>query len=281
MPVVRQISSGFWEDTDIVDNYTAEDKYFFLYCLTNPHSNLLGCYEISIKQMANELDWSKEQVEKVLYRFIEVHQRMKYDNDSKELLVINWCKYNWSMSPKCLESLLKNLELVKNDTFHDLLLEMIENRYPMDTVSIPYTYRIARTYSNTNIISIFNSITNTKNNNLLKEENKNKEEIPFEEIINYLNEKIGTRYLSTSTKTRDLIRARWNQGFRLEDFYTVIDKKVNDWFNDNEMKVFLRPETLFSNKFESYLNQLTKKKTTKDLVEVLDFSRFTDGSDKK
>ena len=105
-----------------------------------------------------------------------------------------------------------------------------------------------------------------------------KEEIPYKKIIDYLNEKIGTNYQHTSRKTRDLIKARWNDGFRLNDFYTVIDKKVIEWYNDNKMKMYLRPETLFSNKFESYLNQLDKTLTTKDFAGQLDFSRFMGGN---
>ena len=90
-------------------------------------------------------------------------------------------------------------------------------------------------------------------------ENKN---FPYDKICEYLNNKINSNYKPTSKKTRDLIKARFNEGFTLEDFKTVIDKKVLDWSKDEKMSKFLRPETLFSNKFESYLNQTTTRKVT-------------------
>lgn len=74
-------------------------------------------------------------------------------------------------------------------------------------------------------------------------------------VVDYLNEKCGTKYKHSSTETQRLIVARLNQGFSLEDFKKVIDNKVADWGNDSQMSKFLRPQTLFSNKFESYLNQ--------------------------
>lgn len=79
--------------------------------------------------------------------------------------------------------------------------------------------------------------------------------IPYREIVDYLNAKAGTSYRHTSKKTQQLIRARWNEGFRLDDFKTVIDNKVTEWLNDPKMNKYLRPETLFGTKFESYLNQ--------------------------
>ncbi len=84
---------------------------------------------------------------------------------------------------------------------------------------------------------------------------KPKEVIPFDEIVGYLNEKAGTRFKASSADTRRHIRARWAEGFRLEDFKTVIDKKVAEWGTDAKMLIYLRPLTLFSTKFESYLNQ--------------------------
>ena len=75
----------------------------------------------------------------------------------------------------------------------------------------------------------------------------------FSEIICYLNEKAGTHYKANSEATRRLISARVNEGFVLEDFRTVIDRKCAEWLGTN-MAMYLRPQTLFGTKFESYLN---------------------------
>ena len=96
--------------------------------------------------------------------------------------------------------------------------------------------------------------------------------IPYKEICDYLNKLTNSNYRYSTKKTKDLIKARFNEGFTLEDFKTVIQKKTIDWINDKEFKKYLRPETLFGSKFESYLNQPTKELTTKDLS--LDLSDF-------
>ena len=83
-----------------------------------------------------------------------------------------------------------------------------------------------------------------------------KEPIPYAEIITYFNEVAGTHYLLRGKEIKRFIKARWNDGFRLEDFKTVLDKKTAQWKNDSKMSKYLRFETLFSNKFESYLNEV-------------------------
>ena len=77
---------------------------------------------------------------------------------------------------------------------------------------------------------------------------------PYEAIISYLNEKAGTNYRASAAKSRQHINARWAEGYRLEDFKAVIDKKVAEWLNDPKFGKYLRPETLFGTKFEGYLN---------------------------
>lgn len=86
----------------------------------------------------------------------------------------------------------------------------------------------------------------------------NKEKIPYKEIIDCLNSLAKTNYRSTTKETKDKIKARWNEGFRLNDFETVIKNKCNDWLG-TDMEKFLRPITLFGTKFESYLNQKPHK----------------------
>ena len=82
------------------------------------------------------------------------------------------------------------------------------------------------------------------------------EPIPYAEIITYFNEVAGTHYLLRGKEIKRFIKARWNDGFRLDDFKTVLDKKAGQWKNDAKMSKYLRFETLFSNKFESYLNEV-------------------------
>lgn len=79
----------------------------------------------------------------------------------------------------------------------------------------------------------------------------NTDEIKY--IVEYLNEKAGTKYKHTTAKTKTAIHARAAEGFTLDNFKTVIDKKCKEWIG-TEYEKYLRPETLFGTKFEGYLN---------------------------
>lgn len=90
-------------------------------------------------------------------------------------------------------------------------------------------------------------------------------------ILNHLNKRTGANYRYTTKSTRDKINARLNEGYVLDDFIEVIDKKCVEWMN-TDMQKYLRPETLFGTKFEGYLNQPAKKLTTKDMpIDITDF----------
>lgn len=86
---------------------------------------------------------------------------------------------------------------------------------------------------------------------------KNVKNVSIVEIIKFLNKLSGKNYKTGSAKTRALIVARENEGFTTDDFKKVIQKKVNEW-KGSDMETYLRPETLFGTKFESYLNQPEK-----------------------
>ncbi|KAB2194062.1 phage protein [Staphylococcus epidermidis] len=77
---------------------------------------------------------------------------------------------------------------------------------------------------------------------------------PYRDVIDYLNQRAGKNYKSTTKKNQTVIRARTDEGFSLDDFKRVIDNKVAEWKGTN-MEKYLRPETLFGTKFEGYLNQ--------------------------
>ena len=104
-----------------------------------------------------------------------------------------------------------------------------------------------------------------------REDKSNKDTMPCceeaKEIIEYLNSRCNTRYRANTDSTKKHINARLKEGFTVEDFKQVIDTKVAEWGKDAKMRKFLRPETLFGTKFESYLNQSIPTKTVREYGE--------------
>ena len=74
-------------------------------------------------------------------------------------------------------------------------------------------------------------------------------------IIDYLNKRAGKKYSVKTKKTAQLIHRLLDNGFTVEDFERVIDIKCKQWLNNEKMNQYLRPRTLFSEKFEDYLNE--------------------------
>ena len=79
--------------------------------------------------------------------------------------------------------------------------------------------------------------------------------LPYKQIIEYLNSRCNTSYKHTAKATQGYIRARFNEGYRFEDFKKVIDSKFKQWGSDAKMCAYLRPQTLFGTKFEDYLQE--------------------------
>lgn len=94
---------------------------------------------------------------------------------------------------------------------------------------------------------------NLKESNTFNKPSNNTDKNNIAAVVAYLNEKAGTNYRASSKATARHIEARFNEGYTLQDFYTVIDKKVAEW-KGGDMEKYLRPETLFGSKFEGYLN---------------------------
>ena len=106
------------------------------------------------------------------------------------------------------------------------------------------------------LCNVTGNVTVTQCNGIDIEEDTEKEtdtEI-YKTIVSYLNQKAGTKYKPTTPKTKTAIKARLSEGFTVDDFKVVIDKKCAEWLGNDTMEKYLRPETLFGTKFEGYLN---------------------------
>ena len=153
MALYRTISMSFWTDSKVADDFTPEDRYFYLYLFTNPHTNLCGCYEISIKQAVTETGYSKDTIENLIERFEEYHNVIRYSPTTKEILLLNWHKYNWTKSEKFRKPLLAEIGRVKNKRFKEYLLKIAHSEgdgYGIDTTCIDtsVTVTVTDTVSN-------------------------------------------------------------------------------------------------------------------------------------
>lgn len=89
----------------------------------------------------------------------------------------------------------------------------------------------------------------------------------YKKIIDHLNEKTSMKFKASSKDTQKHINARLHEGFKIDDFIKVIDKKAADWIG-TDFAQYLRPSTLFGTKFESYLNAPARKKYGANGVEI-------------
>ena len=172
MGTYTTVDNAFWTDSAVIDNFTPEDKYFYLYLLTNVHVNVSGCFEVSMKQIAQEMGYSKETVEHLVERFSILHKVIDYDEETKEILIHNWGKYHWTTSDKYLIALHRKVDAVKSSKFSSFLNAEIDTFVSSGgTVFIPYRYGIDTLCIDTSV-----TVTVKENNPYLDSKDKNRVE---------------------------------------------------------------------------------------------------------
>lgn len=133
MAIYRKIHLSYWTDPKVDDDFTPEDKYFYLYLLTNPHTNICGCYELGEKQCSRETGYNQETVSRLLKRFEEVHDVIRYNTTTKEVLLLNWYKYNWTASKDLLKNVNDVAQTIKCDEFREYILALAND----DSETVP------------------------------------------------------------------------------------------------------------------------------------------------
>jgi uncharacterized phage protein (TIGR02220 family) len=264
-----RIASKFWTDEKIIELDT-ESKLLYLYILTCPHSNMAGYYRLPKEYIMADLKLLPEGLHKPFTKLLQ-EGLIKYCEKSSVILIPNYYKYNPIQNKNQAKGAAKKTcELPRNSLVEDY--EKAVNAYAASYAELllkglpkPFDKQLPERLPNTETET--ETETEYRNSNNIYSpatQDDVSEKIPYKEIIDYLNMRTGSQYRHTTKKTRELIRARWNEGFRLEDFKTVIDKKCVEWIG-TEWEKFLRPETLFrAGKFESYLNQPVHHKTSKE-----------------
>jgi hypothetical protein len=122
MAIFRKVHVSFWRD-EFIEGLTPEQKYFYLYLLTNDRTTQCGIYEITIRQMCFDTGYNDETIKKLLEYFIS-KGRLMYSESTKEIALKNWSKYNDSNSPKVRACIDKELIKVKNRVLIEYLYSM-------------------------------------------------------------------------------------------------------------------------------------------------------------
>lgn len=114
MAKYRIVRTNFWNNPIVLEEMTREDKYFYLYLLTNPHTTQIGIYRITKKQMAFDLGYSLESIQALMDRFIRNYQLIRYNPETRELALKSWGTENLEKGGKpvvdCIISELKEVE---------------------------------------------------------------------------------------------------------------------------------------------------------------------------
>lgn len=112
MAIFRKIHTSFWSDS-FTSELERDKKLFYLYLLTNERTTQCGIYEITKKQISFDLGYSIDTVSKLIKDF-EKSGKIKYNEQTKEIAIKNWLKYNSSSSPKVQSCIDKEFKLVKD-----------------------------------------------------------------------------------------------------------------------------------------------------------------------
>ena len=129
MAKFRQIQTDFWSNPYVQEEMTPEDKFFYLYLMTNEKSTQIGIYKITKKQIAFDMGYSIESVGNLLKRFIEQHKLIKYDSETREIILLEWAKTSLNKGGKPFEDLISSeLKEVKQKEFIEIIYHQCEKK---------------------------------------------------------------------------------------------------------------------------------------------------------
>ena len=131
MSIYRHVHINYWQDAFILD-LTPEEKYFYVYLLTNSKTKQCGIYELPMRIIETETGYNRETIDKLINRF-EEYKKIVYDKSTKEIYLKNWTKHNRITSFKVKKCVEKELSKVKSKDLIKLFLEeAIKYGYEID-----------------------------------------------------------------------------------------------------------------------------------------------------
>ena len=123
MEVFTRVERGYWQDEFILE-LTPEQKFFYLYLMSNSKVNTLGAYVFPLTMSTVELGYNKETVLKLLDHFAQVG-KIIWDETTKEVFLLNWPKRNWNKRTATLRALKKDVDALKSPVLREKISAML------------------------------------------------------------------------------------------------------------------------------------------------------------
>lgn len=254
----RIVKNSFWTDPWIF-RLTSPEKLLYLFLISNPNTGLSGVYEMTDEQIAHYTRLPEAEVSSLLQGFVKANKVLRHGD---WIAVFNVPKHQQLTNPNMVAGLERELSELPDGiwqalrkTAYSYPLERLEERRRQDPRRIHERTVEEELEQRETAPKVYPPVTEPAGK-------PQSPPIPYQEIIAYLNKRTGRQYSPTSKASQKHIRARWNEGHRVHDFYAVIDGRCQAWLADPKMQEYLRPETLFGTKFDTYLAQTQKVKAT-------------------
>lgn len=225
----RKIHDSFWTDPDI-EELTPEQRYFYLYLLTNPACNQIGLFEFSVRRAVFETGYNRETIEKLLDHF-EYLGKIVVSRETKEIVICNFYHHNKSNSPKVITHVQQLLSNVKDRS-------LIQSIYGIDTVSQKEEEKEEEK-------------TKEKETNIIK---RDAELESHQHLLTIWNQLFDCNLRMTDSKHRQ-IRSRLRT-YKPEEILIAMKNRSRDtWLQGEGSKFFSDWESFFRNdeKIERYL----------------------------
>ena len=244
MGISRIVNTDFWIDENIIDYYSPEDKYFWLYLLTNPQTRQLGIYKLPKKIMAFQLGYDLDTVLKLIDRFENNYKVIKYSKKTQEIAILNYIRYSIIKGGKpVIDCVAKDISQVKDKALLGYMYHKSKNTTDKrETVTVilemlsSYENKMTMTNDNDNDSIVDDTPHDTPTIRIIEEEPN----IDFETFWDAYPKKQARK---SAVKAWDKIKKL--------DFNLIMDalkkqKQTTDWNKDNGQFIPL-PATWINN----------------------------------
>ncbi|MCP4569481.1 MAG: hypothetical protein GY841_18040 [FCB group bacterium] len=259
----RKFDTGTWHDKNF-EALEPMERYLFIYLWTNDITPPSGIYDLSLRRMSFDTKLPSTDLQGYL---VNLGKMVEYDTMKQVVFVKKFHKrqcQNKDFAKSALQQVvdgypqhLQEFVLINKSIIKKYKLQVPQINPPtLEAPLNPPTMSISNSSSNSNRTEKDKEKTNKKEKSIKPEILENSDNL-IDEIIQDLNQVTGRGFRTQTESYRKLVAGLLRKGFIFEQFHQVHIHRAKKWLGDPKYQEFLRPQTLYGNKFDAYLQAAT------------------------